>query len=125
MARVTVNPTHDMRKIAELAGGNPRLIMFHPDTSELEVTDVTQAALTTAFNNYVADQANIDAATAADKETALRDEAKTNFDAKRTLKGMALYLKDELNALRAIEGLPALTNADVRNGIRNAIDNLP
>jgi len=64
MAKVVVTATQDWRKIAEMAGGNPDLIMFDPATSELEVDDVTQPALDTAHAAYVADQANIDAATA-------------------------------------------------------------
>jgi len=64
MAKVVVTNTQDWRKIAEMAGGDPLLIMFDPATSELEVDDVTQAALDTAHAAYVADQANIDAATA-------------------------------------------------------------
>ena len=64
MAKVVVTLTQDWRKIAEMAGGDPLLIMFDPPTSELEVDDVTQPALDAAHAAYVADQANIDAATA-------------------------------------------------------------
>ncbi len=64
MAKVVVTVAHDWRKIAELAGGDPALIMFDPPSSELEVPDVSQAALNTAFATYTGDQVNIDAATA-------------------------------------------------------------
>ncbi len=64
MPKVVVTSAHDFRKIAELAGADPDQNMFDPATNELEVVGVTQAALNTAFAGYVADQTNIDAATA-------------------------------------------------------------
>lgn len=64
MAKTVVTALEDWRKIAEMAGGDPLLIMHDPATNELEVADVTQAALDTAHAAYTADQANIDAATA-------------------------------------------------------------
>ena len=75
MAKVIVTTSHDWRKIAELAGGDPALIMFDPPPSELEVPDVTQPALDTAFAAYVADQVNIDAATAAAAVVTERNKA--------------------------------------------------
>ena len=75
MAKVVVTTLHDWRKIAELAGGDPLLIMFDPLTSELEVPDVNEAALDPAFAAYVADQVNIDAATAAAVLVARRNRA--------------------------------------------------
>jgi len=64
MAKTVVTALEDWRKIAEMAGGDPTLIMYDPATSELEVDDVTQLALDDAHTAYTADQANIDAATA-------------------------------------------------------------
>ena len=73
--KVTVTTSHDWVKIAELAGADPFLNIFDPDTSELEVEAVDQATLDAAFAGYVADQANIDAATAEAQRVRQRDQA--------------------------------------------------
>lgn len=122
MAKVVVTLAHDWEKIAELAGGNPSLIMFDPGPSELECPDVAQPALDTAFANYVADQANIDAATAAAKLTEDKEHEKRAFDQQRILKALAELLVDEFNILRALHGLPDRTFAQLRTAIRNKID---
>ncbi len=124
MAKVVVIDTQDWRKIAELAGGDPLLIMFNPATSELEVADVTQGALDTALADYIANQVNIDAATAAAKETSSRDLDKVTYDIERTLRAIVELLVDELNVLRALHSLPDRTIAQARSAIRNKIDNL-
>lgn len=126
MAKVVVAfpQTQDWRKIAELAGGNPSLIMFEPATNELEVADVTQAALDTALASYTADQANIDAATQAAKDTVSRDAEKDVYDIKRVLRAMVELMIEEFNILRTIEGLPDRTVAQARSAILNKIDNL-
>ncbi len=62
--KVVVTRSHDWVKIAELAGADPFLNIFHEATNELEVESADQATLDAAFAGYVADQANIDAATA-------------------------------------------------------------
>ena len=83
MAKVVVTNSQDWRKIAELAGGDPLLIMHDPATNELEVADVTQAALDQALIDYAADQTNIDAATQAARDTSLKDGEKNWYDQKR------------------------------------------
>jgi hypothetical protein len=98
--------------------------MFDPPSSELECPDVTQAALDTAHTAYLADQTNIDAATAAADETTSRDFDKVKYDIERTLRAIVELLVDELNVLRTIEGLPDRTIAQARTAIRNKIDNL-
>lgn len=122
MAKVIVTLAHDWRKIAELAGGDPALIMFDPPPSELEVPDVTQSALDTAFATYTGDQVNIDAATAAAKIAELKEGAKRNFDSQRVLVGFAKLLIKELNTLRGLHGLPDRTFAQLRNALRDEID---
>lgn len=122
MAKVVVTDTQDWRKIAELAGGDPALIMFAPATSELEVADVTQSALDTALAAYLADQTNIDAATAAAIELANKEDAKQEFDAQKVLVAFARLLIKELNELRALHGLPDRTFTQLRNAMRNEID---
>lgn len=124
MAKVVVALTEDWRKISELAGGDPSLIMFDPPSSELECPDVTQAALDTAHTAYLADQTNIDAATAAAGVTTSRDFDKVKYDIERTLRAIVELLVDELNVLRTIEGLPDRTIAQARSAIRNKIDTL-
>lgn len=125
MAKVVVTLAQDWRKIAELAGGDSNLIMFDPPTSELEVADVTQAALNTAFANYSTNQAAIDAATAAALLAARKAIEKSSFDQGRLLKAFAELLVDELNILRALHGLAPRTFAQLRNAIRNKIDAAP
>lgn len=122
MAKVIVTPTQDWRKIAELAGGDPKLIMIDVATNELEVADVTQTALDTALAAYIADQTNIDAATAAAKVTAQRTSNKDRFDGDRVFKAFAELLIDELNALRTLHSLPDRTFAQLRTAIRAKID---
>jgi len=122
MAKVVVTNAHDWRKIADLAGGDPALIMFAPATSELEVADVTQAALDTAFATYTGDQANIDAATAAAREATDKEGAKRDFDTQKVLIAFAKLLIKELNELRSQHGLNDRTFAQLRNALRNEID---
>ena len=137
MAKVITTPGQDLRKIAEIAGGNPDLTLFDPPTSELEVTDVTQAQLDAAFATYDGDQANIDAATVAASIDASRDSEKVQYDSKRVLRGIVEALIDEINLLRqqfntTTAEIPAATNttfndrtiAQARTAILNKIDNL-
>jgi predicted DNA-binding protein (UPF0251 family) len=124
MAKVITTPGQDLRKIAEIAGGNPDLTLFDPPTNELEVTDVTQAALDAALATYVADQTNIDAATAASRVTISRDGEKEAYDNKRLFRALVEVLLDEINALRTIEGLPDRTLAQARTAIQGKIDSL-
>ena len=122
--RVIANTSHDWVKIAELASADPFLNIWHPDSSELECESADQATLDTAFAGYVADQANIDAATLAAKTTTNRDSDKIMYDNKRLWRAVVELLIDELNVLRTIEGLPDRTISQARSAIRNKIDNL-
>jgi len=122
VAKVIVALDQDWLKIAELAGGDPKLIMFDPPSSELEVPDVTQAALDATFANYTANQAAIDAATAAAKLTGRKTTEKNRFDTDLIFKAFAELLIDELNTLRAFHGLPGRTFAQLRTAIRKKID---
>ena len=123
--RVIATTSHDWVKIAELASADPFLNIWHPDSSELECESADQATLDTAFAGYVADQANIDAATQAAKTTTSKDDDKVWYDDKRVLRAIVELLIDELNILRTIEGLPDRTIAQARTAIRSKIDNLP
>ena len=120
--KVVVTELHDWVKIAELAGADPFLNIFHEATSELEVESADQATLNTAFAGYVADQTNIDAATAAAQETVKKAAAKEDFDEKKVLVAFARLLIKELNELRTLHGLPDRTFAQLRNAMRNEID---
>lgn len=122
MAKVITTPGQDLRKIAEIAGGNPDLTLFDPPTNELEVTDVTQAQLDAAFVTYDGDQANIDAATVAAHEVVQKEQAKGNFDSQKVFVAFAKLLMKELNILRAQHSLPDRTFAQLRTAIRNEID---
>ncbi len=71
-----------------------------------------------------AEQDAIDAAEAAARETAGRENAKTEFDDLWLLRAFAEVVVDEINLLRAEHSLPARTPAQLRTALRNKIDNL-
>ena len=135
--RVVVTRGDDWVKIAELAAANPRLSIFHEDTSELECESADQATLDTAFNDYKADQTNIDAKTRENEVTARREQEKRVYDELRLHRAMISTLLAELNILRnqfnaTTRQLAGATNTaftdvtvdQARTEIRSAIDNL-
>ncbi len=122
--RVIATTSHDWVKIAELASADPFLNIWHPGTSELECETVDQATLDTAFATYTGDQANIDAATQAEKDTTSRDAEKNVYDIERVLRAIVELMIEEFNILRTIESLPDRTLAQARSAILNKIDNL-
>ncbi len=141
MAKTVVTALEDWRKISELSGGNPRIIMHDPATNELECPDVTQVALDAGHAAYTADQANIDQATADAQNLQGQTNEKERYDVKRVLRAMSEILIDEINILRtqfndtttevnAVAGSVTVTAfadrtvAQARAAIRNAIDNL-
>lgn len=69
-----------------------------------------------------AEQIVIDDALAATRATKAKEEEKNRFDNERLLKAFAELVLDQFNELRIIEGLPALTFAQLRTAIRNKID---
>ena len=141
--RVTSSPTEDWVKIAEMAGADPFLSTWHPGTNELEVEAVDQATLDAAHTAYLADQANIDAATLQAQIDASRNVEKIWYDDKRLLRAMVELLIDEVNLLRQqfntttgqVNALPGASSVTVttfndrtisqaRTAIRNKIDAL-
>jgi hypothetical protein len=120
--RVVTNTSHDWIKIAELAGADPFLNIWHPDTSELECESTDQAILDTALADYVADQTNIDQAKADAQIAVDKAKEKEALDMRRVLKAILGGLVGEINLLRAQHSLPNRTDAQVRNAIRNLID---
>jgi len=69
-----------------------------------------------------AEQTVIDDAIAATRAAKGKEEEKNRFDNERLLKAFAELVMDQFNVLRAIEGLPDLTFAQLRTAIRNKID---
>lgn len=124
MARVVVTTSQDWLKIAELAGGDPQETIYHPATTELEVPDVTQAALDAALADYNTNQSTYDAATAAATDTMSKDVAKAKLLGDKCLHGILLAIKDEINLLRAEHSMTARTTAQVQTAIENNIDSL-
>lgn len=122
--RVVATLSQDWVKIAELASADPLLNIWHPATTELEVESIDQATLDTAFAGYVADQTNIDAATAAALVTVDRDTEKDVYDVRRLFRALVESLVDEINTLRALHSLPDRTVAQARTAILSKIDNL-
>ena len=124
MAKVAVLMSQDWLKIADLAGGDPRQTMYSPATAELEVPDVTQAALDTALSDYVANQTTYDDLTAAVQDAASKANAKTKLANDKCLRGILQGIVGEINLLRAAHQLSPRTEAQVRTAIETNIDNL-
>ncbi len=124
MAKVAVLMSQDWMKIADLAGGDPRQTMYSPATAELEVPDVTQAALDAALSDYVANQTTYDDLAAAVKDAASKANAKTKLVNDKCLRGILQGIVGEINLLRAEHTLPARTEAQVQSAIETNIDNL-
>lgn len=122
MAKVVVTIAHDWREIANRAGGDPLLIMHDPNTNELEVPDVTQAALDAAFLDYTANQATIDQANANATILADKEKEKGELDTRRVLAAIVEGIVGEINLLRNQHGLPQRTLSQVRTAIKNKID---
>jgi len=121
MAKVVVLDTQDWRKICELAGGDPALIMHDPSTSELEVTDVTQAALDTALADYIVNQDDIDSATAAVNDTIRKNSHKIQLT-EPAFNALIEGLVSEINLLRSEHSLTPRTVAQVKTFIEGKID---
>lgn len=69
-----------------------------------------------------AERTVIDDALAATRAAKDKEEEKNRFDNERVLKAFAELVLDQFNVLRAIEGLPDLTFAQLRTAIRDKID---
>jgi len=124
MAKVVVTTSQDWLKIADLAGGDPKQTMYSPATTELEVPDVTQAALDAALSDYEANQSTYDAATAATQNTASRDVAKAKLSEDKCLLGILQGVVGEINLLRAEHSLTPRTEAQVLTAVESNIDSL-
>lgn len=128
MAKVVVTTLHDWRKIAEMAGGDPLLIMFDTSLSELEVPDVTQAALDAAFATYTGDQVNIDEATAAAFLADHRNRATKRADVNifdRALVSELLFEINKLNTrMQEVHDAMAAMKATT-GGTQNLRDGIP
>lgn len=124
MAQITVPPSSDEQvwlAIADIAGSALDNIGHLNDV--LDVPDVDQAILDAALVTYNADPAAADAAWTqkfADMETARKQ---AEFDDREVLRAFAKLIMNELNILRAIEGLPPRTFDQLRTAIRNEIAN--
>jgi len=124
MAKVVVTTSQDWMKIASLAGGDPKQTVYYPGTTELEVPDVTQAALDAALADYVANQSTYDTATAAVTDTASKATAKAKLRGDKCLLGILEGVVGEINLLRAEHSMPARTEAQVLAAVDSNIDNM-
>jgi len=122
MAKTVVTALEDWRKISELSGGDPSIIMHEPATNELECPDVTQPALDAGHIAYTADQVNIDAATAAARLTSEQTLAKNNVDVERVVRALVDLLPAEFNILRTLHSLADRTPAQVNAALKANID---
>jgi len=119
MAKITVQVSHNLRALADHAGSNLEELSLTGD--ELEVPDVSQAVLDAALITYAANQATIDASFTQVEVDAELDKARDELDTQKILKAFAEIVVEEFNILRAIEGLPDRTFAQLRTAIRNKI----
>ncbi len=109
--------------IADIAGSVLENIGYDSLTDLLDVPDVSQVDLDAALVTYNADPAAADAAWAqkfSDLETTRKQ---AEFDDREVFRAFAKLIVQELNILRAIEGLPPRTFDQVRTAIRNEIAN--
>jgi len=124
MAKVIVQPGHDPRAIADLAGSARHGQMgFRQEDLELEVVDVTQAALDAALVDYTANQAARDAAfqVTVDAETVGSKQQEFNDD--DVLRAAVDALREEINILRALHALPDISKGAMEGSVRNKIAN--
>ncbi len=124
MAKVVVTTSQDWMKIASLAGGDPKQTVYYPGTTELEVPDVTQAALDAALTDYNANQATYDAATAAATDASSKTTAKAKLRDDKCLLGILKGVVGEINLLRDEHSLVNRTEAQVLAGIDSNIDSM-
>jgi hypothetical protein len=121
MAKVVVTDDQDWVKITEMCGGDRKLIMYDPPTSELEVPDVTQAALDTALADYIVNQVSIDAATDAADVTAEKNLQKIRLS-EPAFNALIEGIVSEINLLRDEHNLSNRTVAQVKTFIEGKID---
>lgn len=124
MAKVVVTNTQDWRKICDLAGGDLQQTIYHPATTELEVPDVTQAALDAALSDYETNQSTYDAARVAADDAACKSAAKDKLRDDKCLQGILQGVLGEINLLRDEHSLVNRTEAQVLAAVDTNIDNL-
>jgi len=124
MGTVTLPVGGDFFAFNDLVGNANGLFSFDEPALEYD-SDVAQATLDAALINYTANQAAIDAAfvqAEADTET-LRVQDTFDGDELRILRALVTLIMKELNILRANDGLPDRTFAQLRTALRNEIAN--
>lgn len=121
MGKVTLPVTHNFHAFNDHAGNADRAFFFDEGTREIEIPTITQPALDAALITYTADQANIDAAFVQSLVDRVLNQERDRLDNEKILKALAELLVDEFNVLRAIEGLPLRTFAQLRTAIRNKV----
>jgi hypothetical protein len=124
MAKVIVQPGHNVRALADHAGSVVKgQIGFRPDNSELEVGDVSQPDLDAALITYAADQANIDAAFQAAQDALTVGELQQAFGDDRIIQAVTEVMRIELNELRALHSLPDIPVGQMDGKVRAKIAN--
>ena len=123
MSKLTLLPGHNFEALNDFAGNEGLMTGWDSTALELEMPDIDQATADQALIDYAADQANIDANFADKRADQAKDRKKDEFDDKDDLTALIKVMVDELNVLRAIEGLPDLNFGQVNASIRNRIGN--
>lgn len=104
--------------------GDPGKMFYYDETTRLfQKTDGNQAQLNGKATAYAAGQAAIDQAFVDFDKGRNNQVNKGRFDLDANLQAVVSWATDEINTLRALHALPALTPAAVDAVIKNKIDN--
>lgn len=124
MAAVLNRATKEFKASAHTPNFDPADWIINPDLSAVQGQPVKYWMINGDVVTLatLAEQDVIDDAFAATQATRAKEEEKNRFDNERLLKAFAELVIDQFNVLRAIEGLPDLTFAQLRTAIRDKID---
>lgn len=124
MAKITVQPGHNVRALAAHAGSVVKgQIGFRPSNSELEVADVSQPDLDAALVDYTANQAAIDTAFQATEDATTVGELQQEFGGDRIIQALTEVMRIELNVLRASIPLPDISAGQMDGKVKQKIAN--
>lgn len=124
MAAVLNRTTKEFKGSAHTPNFDPADWIINPDLAAVAGQPVKYWIITGDVVTLASpsERTVIDDAIAATRATKAKEEEKDRFDNERLLKAFAELVIDQFNVLRAIEGLPDLTFAQLRTAIRNKID---
>jgi len=125
MASVTLQVGANVQAFNNFAGNQDKIFYYDDVTRlyEIPIPPGNQGQLNGKANAYAAGQAAIDAAFAVDEDVRGKTRKKDLYDNDPVLQAVVAWATDEINTLRALHALPALTPAAVDAAVKNKIDN--